>query len=123
MMKIRTAAVMAALVLGAAAFADEAATDVQNDAFSIRLPAGFAAFTTQAQTAKAAEGTIETTNWVSKAPTGEAVVVTVSKMPEDSRPGEADDQHAGDAPEEPERDAGERGEGRGRRAGDESDVP
>jgi hypothetical protein len=81
MMKIRTTAVMAALVLGAAAFADEAATDVQNDAFSIRLPARFAAFTAQAQTAKAEEGTIETTNWVSKAPTGEAVVVTVSKMP------------------------------------------
>jgi hypothetical protein len=51
------------------------------DPFSITLPAGFGEFAKQTQTAKSNDGTVETTNWVSKAPTGEAVVVTVSKMP------------------------------------------
>lgn len=81
-MNIRTGvAIILTLVLVGAVHADEAAMDVQNEAFRITLPAGFAAFTSQAQAVKAAEGTIETTNWISKAPTGEAVVVTVSKMP------------------------------------------
>jgi hypothetical protein len=54
---------------------------VKNDFFTIALPAGFSEFATQAQTADGADGKkIETTNWVSKAPTGEAVIVTVSKM-------------------------------------------
>jgi hypothetical protein len=55
---------------------------VKNDLFTIALPAGFSEFATQTQTTPGADGKkIETTNWVSKAPTGEAVIVTVSKMP------------------------------------------
>lgn len=73
-------AMVAALAFGHPAFAADA-TPVENSAFAMTLPAGFAAFTQQSQTVAAAEGKIETTNWISKAPTGEAVVVTVSKMP------------------------------------------
>lgn len=57
------------------------ATPVQNDAFSVTLPAGFAAFAQSSQSATTPDGTITTTNWVSKAPTGDAIIVTVSKMP------------------------------------------
>lgn len=49
--------------------------------FDVTVPAGFGAFTAQSRSDKTAAGNIETTNWVAKAPTGEAVVVTVSKMP------------------------------------------
>jgi len=57
------------------------ATRVENEFFSLTLPVGFGAFASQQQTVKGADGAdISTTNWVSKAPTGEAVVVTVSKM-------------------------------------------
>jgi hypothetical protein len=45
--------------------------------FSLTLPTGFGAYTKQSQQA----GKIEVTNWISKSPTGEAVVVTMSKMP------------------------------------------
>jgi hypothetical protein len=55
------------------------AEQVTNDAFGINLPTGFGAFTKQAQPVDAKK--IETTNWISKSPTGEAVVVTVSKLP------------------------------------------
>lgn len=62
--------------------APAAAPAAQADPFTITLPAGFSAFAKQAQTVKTPDGKDETiTNWVSKAPTGEAVVVTVSKMP------------------------------------------
>ena len=54
---------------------------VASDGFTVSLPSGFAPFTKQVQTAKAPEGEIETTNWISKAPTGEAVVVTSSRLP------------------------------------------
>lgn len=64
---------MAAVAAGAA--------PVQTTAFTITLPEGFGEFTTQAQKTESPEGQIETTNWISKAPTGEAVVITVSKMP------------------------------------------
>lgn len=57
------------------------AAQSQNDAFDITLPDGFSKFARQVQTAESPEGTVETTNWVSRADTGEAVVVTVSKMP------------------------------------------
>ncbi|HUP50222.1 MAG TPA: hypothetical protein VNA04_15695 [Thermoanaerobaculia bacterium] len=56
-------------------------TPVQNDAFGITLPDGFSEFSKQVQKAASPEGEVETTNWVSRADTGEAVVVTVSKMP------------------------------------------
>lgn len=49
--------------------------------FSIALPTGFGAFATQSQSVDAPDGKIETTNWISKSPSGEAVVITVSKMP------------------------------------------
>lgn len=56
-------------------------TPVSNGSFEITLPAGFAAFEEKTQSSKGEEGTIETHNWISKAPTGEAIVVTVSTMP------------------------------------------
>ncbi|HJQ35733.1 MAG TPA: hypothetical protein VKB93_01210 [Thermoanaerobaculia bacterium] len=51
------------------------------DPFAVTLPEGFGAFTKQVQTTKSPEGDIETSNWIAKAPSGEAVIVTVSKMP------------------------------------------
>ena len=66
-------------IAGTVAHADNA--PVANDAFTVSLPAGYAGFTKQVQTTKAPEGEIETTTWISKAPTGEAVVVTSSRMP------------------------------------------
>lgn len=64
------------MVAAAGAHADDA-----NDVFTMTLPPGYTEFTKQVQTTKAPEGEIETTNWISKAPTGEAVVVTSSRMP------------------------------------------
>ena len=50
--------------------------------FQITLPTGFGAFTNQTQTAKDPSGKdIKVSNWISKSPSGEAVVVSVSKMP------------------------------------------
>jgi hypothetical protein len=49
--------------------------------FRINLPDGYGAFTTQAQTIASEHGDIRATNWISRAPSGEAVVVTVSRMP------------------------------------------
>lgn len=73
---------MKSVIIGAAAaLLLASAGTAQTDQFTVQLPAGFSSFEKQAQTAKTEEGTIETTNWISKAPTGEAVVVTVSKMP------------------------------------------
>lgn len=68
---------VAAVLLAVAANA----APVKTDAFSIILPEGFGEFATQAQKTDSPEGKIDTTNWISKAPTGEAVVVTVSTMP------------------------------------------
>ena len=73
----RSALVIAATSLAIAAGADP----VKTDAFSITLPAGFGEFTKQGQQTDSPEGKIDTTNYISKAPTGEAVVVTVSTMP------------------------------------------
>jgi hypothetical protein len=64
-----------------AVLADDAATAAVAEPFTIALPEGYAGFTKQTQTADSPDGKIETTNWVSKAPTGEALVVTLSKMP------------------------------------------
>ena len=66
-------------VAGVVAHAENA--PVANDGFTVSLPGGYAAFTKQVQTTKAPEGDVETTTWISKAPTGEAIVVTSSKMP------------------------------------------
>lgn len=73
------ATALAALLLGVTAYADDAS--VPNDAFTATLADGYSAFTKQVQTTKSPEGDIETTTWVSKAPTGEALVVTMSHMP------------------------------------------
>lgn len=78
--RIVTAAA-ALLCIASAGVVAEAASPVANESFAITLPDGFGEFTSQSQKTKAADGEIETTNWVSKAPTGEAVVVTVSRMP------------------------------------------
>ena len=52
-----------------------------NDPFTVSLPPGFAPFTTSTQTTASKDGNIETTNWVSKSTGGEAVIVSISKMP------------------------------------------
>jgi hypothetical protein len=49
--------------------------------FTVTLPEGYAPFAAQTQKVESPEGQIETTNWISRAPTGEAVVVTMSVMP------------------------------------------
>lgn len=78
-MKTRLGITLAAMLLVAAA---AGADQVSNDAFSLTLPPGFGAFAAQTQSTTGKDGkVVETTNWVSKAPTGEAVVVTLSKMP------------------------------------------
>jgi hypothetical protein len=82
-MKTLTRAVItsaAALLIGVSAHAADA-TEVKNEAFSIMLPAGFSEFKSQNQKSDSPNGPIDTTTWVSKAPTGEAVVVTMSDMP------------------------------------------
>jgi len=54
-----------------------AAADFATDAFSVTLPPGFAA---PAKTETTQSG-IVTDTWVSKAPTNEAIVISISKMP------------------------------------------
>ncbi len=50
--------------------------------FTLTLPTGFGAFTSQTQTATSPDGKkTEVTTWISKSPTGEAIVVSISKMP------------------------------------------
>lgn len=56
-------------------------TKVTNDAFSITLPGGFTAFTSQTKTADSKDGKVETTNWVAKSDAGQAVIVAMTKMP------------------------------------------
>ena len=80
-MKVPNTKSLMLIVALAAAVPVMAQTSVDNDAFGITLPAGFAEFTKQVQKADSPEGTVETTNWISRAQTGEAVVVTMSKMP------------------------------------------
>lgn len=57
------------------------AADVKNEVFSLTLPDGFTEFAKQDKTTDSENGPINTATYVSKAPTGEAVVVTVSTMP------------------------------------------
>lgn len=81
MMKLHTKFLSALILALAAAVPAMAQTDPAPRAFAITLPAGFSEFASQVQKAESPEGTVETTNWISRAQTGEAVVVTVSKMP------------------------------------------
>lgn len=73
-MTIAARAMAVLLFAGAAQVAT--AQHVEDGAFSITLPEGYSKFTKQVQKA----GEITATNWISKAPTGEAVVVTMSQM-------------------------------------------
>ena len=79
--KLGAAAGLLLALLGSIAPNAYAADAPSENAFVIALPAGYAPFAEQVQTAKSPEGDITTTTWVSKAPTGEAVVVTRSRMP------------------------------------------
>lgn len=80
-MKWAQKAVVVAVVLLAVPAAFAQAVQVDNESFGITLPAGFGEFAKQSQESDSPGGKVQTTNWVSKAPTNEAVVVTVSKMP------------------------------------------
>jgi hypothetical protein len=71
---------LVAVLVAPLALADQPAATNDNP-FTITLPAGYGQFAKQAQTVKSPQGDIQTTNWVSKAPTGEAVVITLSQMP------------------------------------------
>lgn len=78
----QTIALAALLFLAAgAAFAQQEPSKVSNDAFSITLPAGFTAFTSQTKSADSKEGKIDTTTWVAKSSTGQIVIVAMTKMP------------------------------------------
>jgi len=69
--------IMLLLTLGLVQFAN--AADAQP--FQITLPTGFGAFASQTQTAKSPNGkNIKVTTWVSKSPTTEAIIVSVTKM-------------------------------------------
>ena len=70
-----------AVAAAAAMFLSGAVQAQAAEPFSITLPTGFGAFATQSQSVDAPDGKIETTNWITKSPSGEAVVITVSKMP------------------------------------------
>lgn len=82
-MKKRAIAIhaLAALALAASAVVNAQTAPVANEPFTVSLPSGYSELAKQVQTTKTAAGEIVTTNWVSKAPTGEAVIVTSSKMP------------------------------------------
>ena len=73
----RTARIAVGLAVAVLVPLVAAATDFATDYFGMTLPAGFAA---PVKTETTQQG-IDTITWVSKAPTGEAVVVSVSKMP------------------------------------------
>jgi hypothetical protein len=75
------AARAAAVVVFAGAAHVATAQHVEAGVFSISLPEGYAAFTKQEQSVPSPDGEIKATNWISKSPTGEAVVVTMSRMP------------------------------------------
>ena len=70
-----------AVAAAAAMFLFGAVQARADEPFTITLPTGFGAFATQSQAVDAADGKIETTNWITKSPSGEAIVITVSKMP------------------------------------------
>lgn len=71
------AALAALLLVSTTAFAAD------TTAFTTTLPDGFPGFSAEgAQKAQGMEGTIETRPWISRASNGEAVVVTITKMPQ-----------------------------------------
>ena len=48
--------------------------------FQVTLPTGVGTFANSSQTAKSPSGDIKISNWISKSPTGEAIVISVTKM-------------------------------------------
>jgi hypothetical protein len=71
---------LAAMLLVTASLA-QIANAAEAQPFQITLPTGFSAFAAQTQTAKSPSGkNIQVTTWVSKSPTTEAVVVSVTKL-------------------------------------------
>jgi hypothetical protein len=79
-MKTTLLAAALLLVCASPALAEDVATSPAQP-FQITLPGGFSTFEAKTQTSTTKDGKIDTTNWISKAPTGEAVVITVSTMP------------------------------------------
>jgi hypothetical protein len=79
--KVAMCVALAAVFFEALSAAKSDDVTVQNPPFALTLPAGYGPFTKQVQKVASPDGEIETTNWVSKAPTGEALVVTMSRMP------------------------------------------
>jgi hypothetical protein len=83
-MNIWKAALCVALAVpfvGAVRAAEPDGVSVQKGAFAITVPPTYGPFVKQVQKTGSPDGEIETTNWVSKAPTGEALIVTMSRMP------------------------------------------
>lgn len=78
-MKTRSRVIV--LLCSLAAFAVAANAQEAENPFTVKLPEGYAAFTTKLQTVPSPDGEIRATNWISKAPTGEAIIVTMSQMP------------------------------------------
>jgi hypothetical protein len=72
------AAVLAMIVLVPAGFAQ---TPVQQESFSITLPAGFGEFAKQQQKIKSESGEITQVTYVSKGTGGNAIIVTHGTMP------------------------------------------
>jgi hypothetical protein len=75
--RVAVAASLLTLILAAAALAQ---TPVQQDSFSITLPAGFGEFARQEQTVKSQNGDIKQVTYVSKGLQGNAVIVTHGTM-------------------------------------------
>ncbi|HEX7807550.1 MAG TPA: hypothetical protein VF608_02455 [Thermoanaerobaculia bacterium] len=78
LMTYRAATALVVFLFGAAAYSNGATVP---STFIMNLPEGYTGFSQQVQSTKSPEGDIRTTTWISKAPTGEAIVVTMSEMP------------------------------------------
>src|SRR5579859_1898731 len=79
--KGRTFMIRRALIAAVLVFPFTLMAQTTGDPFSVNLPAGFSPFTKSSQVMDSKDGKIATTNWVAKSPDGQAVVVSVSKMP------------------------------------------
>ncbi len=56
------------------------AAEVRTDAFRIDLPGGFQPFEKRTDTQKTADGEVVTSAWIAKSSTGEALIISESKM-------------------------------------------
>lgn len=75
--RVSAAAFLMTLAVASIGFAQ---TPVEQDSFSITLPAGFSEFARQAQTVKSENGDIQQITYVSKGLQGNAVIVTHGTM-------------------------------------------